>query len=523
MTSTEGGQEGSEVTGKVGDPVPAGQVPILARLGVELPPARAWQQLLAGGIVVLIGYAVFTQLFRNGGLPEPTDGSDFAWPVMGPAIAAMVLAVILDYRNAARALVAIPTLALVGLAAFSFLSADWSIVPTFLATREGMLIAAYVLIAIAAAVATTRISVLPLAVLMVGVAVAAGAVGLWGFANFEEPLAVVNQGQLTPAGPFRYRNTLALLSAASLLPLLRWSVWDVFEPPQVALSLVAGLGLGVSVVVIATSESDFGMLMALVLLAATVLFPGQTLGTKRQAALGMAAATVLVGFASWLMFRKVLGQMPGAESDRTLAAILLVVAMPLVAWAAGFGSRRIGDRVATRLVQVSAVLVAIAGIFSLIGPSPAGDLTQSRQAYYDVTIETAKEEPIKGFGPGSFSQASMDKQLRSLGTQIRFAHTIPGEMWVELGIVGLVLSLLLYAGSLLLSWRTVLRPGGLLLIPLVLGFLASGLIDWSWHMTAMTALWASGLGGLIGVRLLAVRPPFDRPSGESGELSESSA
>ena len=477
--------------------------PIFKRLGVEIPRARLWQQLLSGGVVLAIGYAVFVLLFRDGGLAQPGEGAEASWPILAPAIVAVFLAAVIDPRLTLRALLALPVLALIGLAVLAFASGSWTVVLPVEATRTGMAILAYALIAIAAAVSATRISTLPLAVLLVAVAVVAGAMGLWGFANYIEPLAVINQGQLTPAGPFRYRNTLALLAASSLIPLVRWAAWDSKDPAALLLSAVAGLGLGVSIAVVATSGSDFAWLMAFVLIAIAVLFPERTLGMPRQRALGMVAASFVVAFASWLMFRKVLaGPPPGDVETRSFVMVCLVLVTPVLTWASSLGAARISDRVATRLVQASAALAILtAAALFLVGPLAPGDITQSRQAYYEATINTAVEEPIKGFGAGSYSQASIGEQLGLLGTQTRFAHSIPGEMWVELGIGGLLLSLLLYAGSFLLSWRTRLLSGGTLLIPLVAGFLFSGLIDWSWHMTAMTALWASALGGLIGVRL----------------------
>lgn len=522
MTAPEAGEDPAAETGKSGGLATAGSKPILERFGVEAPSVQPWQQVVAGLVVLLIAYAVFTQLFRDGGLAMPGEGAEASWPILGPAIAAAVLAAIIDPRFALRALVTIPVLALVGLAILTFVSGNWTTVLPVEATRLGMALVAYVLVALAAAVVATRLTVLPIAALLVAVAVVAGAMGLWGFANFEEPLATLNQGELTPAGPFRYRNTLALLAAASLIPLARWAVWDSLEPPRVLTSVVAGLGLGVSVTVVSTSGSDFAWLMSFVLVAVAVLFPGGTLGVRRQTALGIVAAAFVVAFVGWLMFRKILGEMPGEESGRTLTMIGLVVVMPLLAWASELGATKIGDRAATRLVQVAAILAVVGVIAFVIGPFAPGDVTQSRQAYYEATIETAKEEPIKGFGAGSYAQASLSAQLESLYSQTRFAHTIPGEMWVELGIGGLLLSLLLYVGSLLLSWRTRLISGGALLIPLVAGFLFSGLIDWSWHMTAMTVLWASGLGGLVGIWLAGQRDgtsEVDRPEG----LSESSA
>jgi hypothetical protein len=492
---------------------------------VEVPAAPLWQQVLAGVVVVLIAYAVFTQLFRDGGLAMPGEGAEASWPILGPAIAAVILAVIIDPRLTLRALLAIPVIALIGLAILTFASGSWTTVLPAEATRLGMALAAYVLIAVAAAVAATRLTVLPLAGLLVAVAVVAGAMGLWGYAYFQDPLAVVNQGELTPAGPFRYRNTLALLSASTLIPLIRWAAWGRLDAPRVVLSVVSGLLLGVSVTVVATSGSDFAWLMTFVLIVIAVLFPVRSLGMSRQRALGMSAAVIVVGFLGWLMFKKVLSPMPGEESLRTAVMVGLVVLTPLLAWAAGLGARRISDRVATRLVQVAAALAVVGVIAFVVGPFAPGDVTQSRQAYYEATIGTAKEEPIKGFGAGSYGQASIGEQLTLLSSQTRFAHSIPGEMWVELGIGGLLLSLLLYFGAFLLSWRVRVLSGGALLIPLVLGFLLSGLIDWSWHMTAMTALWASGLGGLIGIRLAgsADRNREERAEGQPEGISGSPA
>ena len=526
MTALEPEEAPAEAIGESAEGTSSRPEPILARLGVEVPAAPLWQQGLAGVVVLLIAYAVFTQLFRDGGLALPGEGAEASWPILGPAIAAVILAVIIDLRLTLRALLAIPVIALIGLAILTFASGSWTTVLPAEATRLGMALAAYVLIAVAAAVAATRLTVLPLAGLLVAVAVVAGAMGLWGFANLEtSSLAVINQGELTPAGPFRYRNTLALLAAATLIPLARWAVWDSLEPPRALLSIVAGLGLGVSVTVVATSGSDFAWLMSFVLVAVAVLFPGGALGVRRQVALGIAAASFVVAFAGWLMFREVLGQTAGDQSGRKVVMVGLVVAMPLVAWAFGLGARRISDRVATRLVQAAAALAVVGAIAFVVGPFAPGDVTQSRQAYYEATIGTAKEEPIKGFGAGSYGQASIGEQLTLLSSQTRFAHSIPGEMWVELGIGVLLLSLLLYVGAFLLSWRVRALSGGALLIPLVVGFLLSGLIDWSWHMTAMTALWASGLGGLIGIRLAgsADRNREERAEGQPEVISGSPA
>jgi hypothetical protein len=74
-------------------------------------------------------------------------------------------------------------------------------------------------------------------------------------------------------------------------------------------------------------------------------------------------------------------------------------------------------------------------------------------------------------------------------------------MWVELGIGGLLISVLLYLAAIRASWRAFRVPFAALLIPLVIGFLWNGLIDWNWHFAAITALWAIGLGGLVGARL----------------------
>ena len=78
---------------------------------------------------------------------------------------------------------------------------------------------------------------------------------------------------------------------------------------------------------------------------------------------------------------------------------------------------------------------------------------------------------------------------------------------VVIGVAGLALTLLLYAGSAWLVWSRWPGAAALLLGPAILAFLTANLFDWPWHVPASGALFAIALGGLIG----AGRPTSGRP------------
>jgi O-antigen ligase len=90
------------------------------------------------------------------------------------------------------------------------------------------------------------------------------------------------------------------------------------------------------------------------------------------------------------------------------------------------------------------------------------------------------------------------------GRVTRFAHNLPLELGVETGIAGFLLGLSLYAAVALVLWRTRGAPALWLLGPAAGAFLLSNLVDWSWHLAGVGALFAIALGALTPAR--APRP-----------------
>jgi len=82
---------------------------------------------------------------------------------------------------------------------------------------------------------------------------------------------------------------------------------------------------------------------------------------------------------------------------------------------------------------------------------------------------------------------------------VQYAHDLPLEAWVELGVIGALLVLGLYVADA----RAVLRApraSAVLLGPAVLAFLVANLLDWPWHLAGCGVAWAIAVGGVIAAR-----------------------
>ena len=472
-------------------------------------------------LFLAIAAAVFGQLFANGDLNGLSDAGD-AVRLAVTAGVALFLAVLLAPWSALRAPLALPVLALTGLTVLTFIVPQWTDVAPEELTRLGLLSLSYSLLAMAGVVLAARFGPLPILLLVVVTATIAGAMGLWGYAIVDYALAGVNQGEFVPQGPFPYRNTLALLAAAALLPLGRWAVPDTRNATAVAISIASGVALGVSAIVVALSLSEFALVFAAFLVVSVLAWPGPSLGLSVHRALAPLFGAAAIALASWFVYRKALPLPPDPDGLRLTLMILLVAATPLLIWGFSALTGRLTEGTARRFGLGFIALGALTICAVAIGPGlPTGSI-DVRIVYYEVIIDTLREEPLIGVGPGRFAEASFRAQVFLSIGNFKFAHSIPGEVWIELGLAGLLATILLYVGATRNTWRSRRIPNAVLLAPLVLGFLLSGLIDWSWHISAMTALWAAGLGTVAG-SLSGVRPLEDRGASAAGVQREVSS
>ena len=85
---------------------------------------------------------------------------------------------------------------------------------------------------------------------------------------------------------------------------------------------------------------------------------------------------------------------------------------------------------------------------------------------------------------------------------MQYAHDLPLEAWVELGVLGVALVLALYARRHDRAPRCApTARAAVLLGPATLAFLAANVLDWPWHLAGCGVLWAIAAGGLLGSRL----------------------
>jgi O-antigen ligase len=152
---------------------------------------------------------------------------------------------------------------------------------------------------------------------------------------------------------------------------------------------------------------------------------------------------------------------------------------------------------------VVVVVIAVTAAFAPGGsgtssiPHPGnGGFSHGRLHLWSAAIDVAEQRPLYGFGADSFLTATLARQAR-FQAPVRYAHSLPLEAAVELGIVGFVLVLALYATNVhaLLQRRNTQQVW--LLGPAVAAFLIANLIDWSWHLAGSGAIWAAALGGTL--------------------------
>src|SRR5207247_2105076 len=162
----------------------------------------------------------------------------------------------------------------------------------------------------------------------------------------------------------------------------------------------------------------------------------------------------------------------GGDAPRLLGLAAIVAGAGLV-WVA----QRRALRGARRAMAVALIVIpmaaglAAAAVTPDSGPraEPVSGFAHGRIALWESAVDAASDRPLAGSGSLSFLRASRAAQNPP---PVRFAHDLPLESWAELGLAGLALTLLLYAGSAGLVWSRWPGPAAWLLGPAVLAFLA---------------------------------------------------
>ena len=465
------------------------------------PDARA--DRIVGGLLLLVLAGITAW---RGGFSEQSRGALFLLAGLLLIVAASVAPGRL--RAALRApLVA----ALLALAVASALSAAWTIGSADDALRAGATIAGYgVLVAVGASLSTPR----AMASILLVVAVAAAVIGLAALGAGHGRWVVEVCGTLRPAGPFEYPPALALLCAGALAPAVLLGL---------ARDWRAAAAGGAAVVVLATTVAFAGnrtavaLAVGVLLTSACVPLPA---GLPSRGARSLAAlAAIVAGLAIALRA----GPAP-ADPHTGWLGIVGTIVLATVLWAVVAG--RVRRARGGRWVLVVLAVAGLAGIAASVASERNGgcattvqndqvvttSLTHGRVDIWRAAWETGRGRPLDGYGAGSFLVATGARQIaegRPVPTS--FAHDLPLEQWAELGLIGALLALAVYASTGLALVRA--SPEALVLLgPFVAAFALANLVDWPWHLSALSALWAAAAGGLVGARRGTATAERDRPA-----------
>jgi O-antigen ligase len=264
---------------------------------------------------------------------------------------------------------------------------------------------------------------------------------------------------------------------------------------------------------IALSSARLIVVLVIALGAAALVWP-DALATDRREVLAALLVPIFAGIGAALM---VGGFTAPGETGGDVARLLTLVALVLggaPAWlalrrlirrgSASNSPRRPGRPAAMRITAIAAsgaLLVTALAIARVEGGpdrgiEPQGGILHGRSDTWWAATEAAIEEAPLGAGGESFLPATRSEQGEDV---VLFAHNLPIEASVELGLAGLLAVLALYVTCGLALWRARGSEELWLAGPAVATFLVGNLFDWSWHLAGVGAAWALALGVLLSV------------------------
>lgn len=440
--------------------------------GVELA-SKNWRWLsLAAAVAVAVAW--------RGGFADDARGATAA--LAGVAVLGAFWWAPVAAGRAARTPVVV---ALLGLALATAISAAWTIGAPIDAFRDSASVLALAAVVVAA-------SALPgpwgHAGILLAAAVACAVTGLVATLAASEPQALDICGSWRPAGPFEYPPALALVCAGALPVAVAAGTTGRRWPAIGGLAAAWVLGLTAALTVNRTGIA----LAALALIAVAALAP-------RERVVGPAVVSLIAAVtASTLILG---GDLAEAGAIRIVFAVIPAVALVVVGRipTGGSGARRWW----TAIVVIAALGVTAGGVVADRGGGCGknSDASHGRTEIWGAAVDTGVERPLTGFGAGTFRAASRERQLELRPRATSYAHDLPLESWVELGLLGLIVVLAWYAAVARLVLQTV-RGGPSesvwLLAPAVVAFPLANLLDWPWELLGAGALWAVAAGGLIG-------------------------
>jgi hypothetical protein len=519
---------------------------------------RLW---LAGGITLAIVLCAFVS--AGGTHMEPTTWTEVACMLAGAGLCALALVLPRDARTPARLAGGFALGAFALLAAYTALSANWSLMPddTWQETNRTF---SYLAI-FAGGLALGRIVPGRWDALIAAVGASAVIICGWALLTKVFPAALAPDdpfGRLRP--PFEYWNAVGLAAAIGIPPML-WL--GARRSGHGAVNVLAWPALGVLIMCLLLSFSR-GALLAIAIVIA-IWIAAVPLRLRAAVMLGGVLAATLP-LAAWAFAQEGLATDGAAlpvrvDAGQALGALLclLLVALTVAGLAVGFlsavrppsdATRRRASRVLIgALVTVPAVAILLlanapGGIDGQLskawrqatdpavsgpsnGPTRLTSASSGRAQYWREALKIHAHDPLLGTGAGSYGTLRL--RYRIDGRSVAHAHGYGVQTLADLGWVGLGLSLLAtiaWLGTTArvlgarrrdrgLAWDAE-RVGLATLAAVALVFGLHSTIDWTWFIpgNVMPALLCAGWvvsRATLRERLAGIAPP--QPSDRSPE------
>ncbi len=403
---------------------------------------------------VALGITIGLTVFSGGGFSDASQSTFIAL-----AGATLLLAASFNGGATIAAMRSPLALTLAALGALCIASAAWTIGDPATSVRWGLTIVSYGAVFVAAATFTQMLGPWPLAAGIAVLAAIEAILGVRALAMHALPDAESIGGVWRPGGTFEYPPALAILEVGAI-PILSYAM--ARESKLVAGASAAATVLAGAVLGLAGSRLAVGL--AVVFLAIMAL-TSRASGISRITVAGTAALLIVGALAGSALLNGHLA--PGATAgDYTSPS------------ARGTSHARSASEV--RRTPPS---------------RPRSDLLHGRAHEWDAALQTWLHRPLLGAGASSYYKASLPYQ--GSGATL-YAHDLPLELAAELGVLGLLLGVVLYIAC---GWTIATASDGTALMLLgvtVVAFLASNLVDWTWHLAGLGAVWAACAGGLAG-------------------------
>jgi O-antigen ligase len=406
---------------------------------------------IGGALAITIGLTVFS----GGGFSDASQSTFIALSGV-----TLLLTAIFNGSATIAAMRSPPALTLGALGALCIASAAWTIGEPVTSVRWGLTIMSYGAVFIAAATLTRMLGPWPLAAGIAVLAAIEAILGVRALAMHALPDAESIGGIWRPGGTFEYPPALAILEVGAI-PTLSYATArgsGLVAWASAAATMLAGAVLGLA-------GSRLGVGLAVVFLAIMALSTRAS-GISRVTVAGTAALLIVGALAGSALLNGHLA--PGAIArDYNTSP-----------HARGTSHAR-GTTEVQRTPPVR----------------PRSDLLHGRAQEWEAALQTWLDRPLLGAGGGAYYEASLPYQ-GSAATL--YAHDLPLELAAELGALGLLMGVALYV---VCGWTIATASDGTALILLgaiVVAFLASNLIDWTWHLAGLGAVWAASAGGLAG-------------------------